>query len=231
MTSGVNLSHPSTSATQDKMFQLILAGLRSGTVRNDLYVKTGEAACDDFQGEGYSVVEWSELNDTDRYLILRDRIGWLMKQTQFGQHLTNPDKERLNVLVKHVAVGRTEDHVDATSHAIRVALSVVAEVEERMRAAQRINAVAHPPARAGHLMAEGNALVRAKAHLVGSTREYVRKVIFDEPVNHFTMLHGDKIATGGDMLTGVTVTDTIESQIVAFDGKYKTIYTAKAFSL
>lgn len=85
------------------------------------------------------------------------------------------------------------------------------------------------PARPGHLMAEGRAMSVAREAV--ANKRYSRKVTFSEPVNVFTMLHGDAIAVGGDMLTAVTVTGTEEHQIKDFRGGTRTVYTSWAVSI
>lgn len=175
--------------------------------------------------DSYPFVEWDDLDISQRQWVVSERIGWAMGENvdTFGT---------LDDSIPPWIAERVRE-MDLTSddqwECAKVAATILYSAYRRDRVLKASKDIIQP-ANAGHLMAEGNVLARVKG-MMQDRSGYLRKVQFDEPVNAYTMLYGDKIAKGGDMLTACTVEDTEEHEITTAYGTIKKVYRARAVSL
>lgn len=179
-------------------------------------------------GGEYPFFEYSDFDADQRGILLGCRVAWALSRMKKGTLTLNAS----DALSRHIAdLGAAEDENgwEATVRAAALLKAAVKASEEEREVLRKASS-GPQPARPGHLMAEGRALAVAK----GAIKEgnyYSRKVTFSEPVNAFTMLHGDNLARGGDMLTAVTITDTEEFTVATYGGRRETRYTAKAVNI
>lgn len=169
----------------------------------------------------YPHIEFPDLSWDERKSYAMCLSKWAIKRlpTPLSEFADGLHASDLNTICD-----QQKDGVIPFVKAIAESLARAVEVTRREASA------APQPARPGHLMAEGRAYGVAKEAIEQGNR-MGRKVTFNEPVNAFTMLHGDHVAVGGDMLTAVTITSTEEHQIKDFAGRMKTIYTSHAVNI
>lgn len=168
----------------------------------------------------YPHIEYIDLTWDERREYLRALTSWAVARlpddlSDFAEGLLASD---INTVC--------DKHKDSVLDAVR---ALQERIENAVAVTKKENDGLPKPARAGHLMAEGRAYAIAKEAV--ENKRYSRKVTFNEPVNAFTMLHGDTLAVGGDMLTAVTVTSTEEHQIKDYAGRPKTVHTSWAVSI
>lgn len=173
--------------------------------------------------DSYPFYEYSDFGLKDRALILGCRVAVAIERMPEG-YLTHDAQNELIRALDEIARVESENGWAATVQA-------AAALEEAVKASVKPTVASPLPARPGHLMAEGRAYSIAK-EAIKENKHYPRRVSFDEPVNRYTMLTGDRLAVGGDMLTAVTISDTEEHEIKGFGrGVIKTVYTARAVSI
>lgn len=170
--------------------------------------------------DSYPFVEYSDFDADRRAMLLTCRLTWAVERLP-ANYLTTSAIAGLTDATKRIAEGEKEDGWEATRLVAKALKRAIAASEEE----NRLLAKAGPqPARPGHMMAEGQVLARVKG-MIRDNAAYHRKAQFDEPVNAFTMLSGDRLAKPGDMLTACTTSDTEEHEIKTFAGAKKTVYT------
>jgi hypothetical protein len=175
--------------------------------------------------DGYPFEEWADLDEAQKAALAASRIGNVLA----GQ--VSPGIAEKAIRDSRSVAMQAKDARDmrqVVQDAVNAALRWHQEEKDREAARKIEEAVRNSQGRPGDLMAEGSMLRQAQMHVHGQTRRYERSVTFDRPVAKFTCLNGDRLAKGGDMLTGCTVTDTEEQVIRTYDGKVKKVYTAKA---
>lgn len=154
--------------------------------------------------EGYPVIDWEDLSDQQQTEVLY--VYAHRMQASMGLHRIAPSTLR-NFVERIVPV---EDRLEGLEQVRKHLEATVALLDKALAGSSSKDIPA--PARPGHLMAEGFVLEVARRAAANVEPRMMRAVSFREPVNAFTMLYGDQIAKPGDMLTGVTLRDTIPEE-------------------
>lgn len=218
-----DVSDPSTTTAEDVARKVIDDALRAA-MRIDYaegrlgWIEPWMLDPDD----SYPFVEWDDLDMRERAFVLTKRVGWAIERNRL--QIEDTCLSALTFDLEAIP-DRHDDQMDATKAAAdRLQRAVIESEKVRKNSGQPV------PAKKGHLMAEGSTLARVRGMLKdGSALK--RKVQFLEPVNAFTMLYGDRIAVGGDMLTACTTEDTQEVELKDSVGRPRTVYISRAVSL
>lgn len=155
-------------------------------------------------GGEYPHIEFEDLAPFERTRIVFSKIGKFFANMHPHQTVAAQMTRQLEGLALQ----------DISMHTFRAALDQVQFTavinDTRIKKAQEDFAKANGlpvAARHGHLMATPEQIARYQS---GSWKDtYLSEVRFTEPVNAFTCLNGERLAVGGDMITGMTVEPTM----------------------
>lgn len=227
------VSHPSTP---DEMCERVKALVQSIPANMyDLPYLTGNYLTDMkpedvfVVGDGYPMVDWSDLTNAQKEWVLTIRAAWMMRMT--GARI--PTRSISTLCAKIISLANREQERDPEKDPnVASTLAVAHILCELVMEPEDEEGASGPKNPYGHLMAEGSVLHRVES-MIASKQGYEREVSFREPVAAFTMLAGgDRIAKGGDMLTSCTTTDAKpETWVDRATGKPKLVWKAKAVTI
>lgn len=163
-------------------------------------------------GEVYPFVEFGDLSPDDT----ESMVGrWLYDRAKAGFCDSEDRVVAMDVLTRERSFETAMTPDDLT---VKIKQAMTTAVQRRL---VRGRLWASPvPACDGHLMASEREAVRADRLAVSRRFEFDS----EEPFNAYTMLYGKKIAKGGDMITGCTVTDGVAKEFRDFEGRTRVRY-------
>lgn len=230
--SPLNVSYPSTAPAVMDENKLSIASSDDAAAK----VIKSSAATDPllydllFPPDGsYPHVEWQDITTDLRAAYGTVWMGVALRQEAWdAKDIDQRVLERkLHAVIRFADITQCPEYDTMESYKALISDYAKAAIKEQQALKKSDTPVA---ARQGHLMGYGSQLARARA-MIRDGSALQRKVQFDEPVNAWTCLTGDRLAHGGDMLTAMTVTDTVPVEIKDYNGKPKTVYQSKAVTV
>jgi hypothetical protein len=170
---------------------------------------------------GYPFVEWEDLTDVERGMVLHTHIT---RQTKVRLEQQSLDDLLSNLLM--YAKVHCEDVRQAMSEAQLAYQSALRQTENLRKAEAEAKKGLFPP----HLKGTPEVIARVQRSIATNTA-YIRTVTFSYPVPAYTMTYGDRVAQPGDMLTGITTDVSKPYQQVDSTGRITTYYRAPVMSL